>query len=87
MISDLPDTDHATSKVGKDRDRHGEALVDIALGNGEMQLYFATVRRSRLILEVVARHLRAVDPLVKNQSRRPFPSISMVWSYVSPQMP
>src|SRR5579863_736833 len=63
--SDLPDSDHALSKISKYRNQHYKIIVHIALRDRHMYLDFAAIGRSGLILEVIFRHRRAIDPLVE----------------------
>src|ERR1700723_3667757 len=54
--SHLAETDHAFAKVGKYRNQHGKVLIDLALGNGHVQLHLPAVRRFELGIEVVSRN-------------------------------
>src|SRR5271169_5043334 len=63
--SDLADAGPSFTEFGENRDEHGEVVVDFALGDGHVQLHLAAIGGSELVFEVVARDLRAVDPLVE----------------------
>src|SRR5580693_8850104 len=70
---DLAETNHAFAEVDEYGNYHGKMLIDLALREGHVQLHFAAVRRSELIIEVVSGDLRAVDPLVEKPVQAAIP--------------
>src|SRR5215813_14272461 len=62
---DLADAYHAFTEIGKHRNQHPEVLIHFALGNGHVQLYFAALGWKKLVLEMVSRHLRPIDPFIE----------------------